>query len=211
MKIHAFTFNPFSENTYILWASNGDGVIVDPGNFDSHETQSLQEFVASNKIKIKEIILTHAHIDHVFGCADLCAHYGVGIRMHKSDLFLLEHAEATGRMYGLPVKAAPAPQAWFSDVDTYELGGEILEVRFTPGHSPGSVSFYNSQENWVISGDVLFKQSIGRTDLPMGNHEQLLESIRTQLFSLPEDCVVFSGHGPSTKIGDEKRMNPFLQ
>lgn len=210
MNLKAFTFNPFSENTYVLWAANGEGVIVDPGNFDRHETEELLSFVEQNQITIKEIILTHAHIDHVFGCADICAHFNVGLRLHKSDLFLLEHAEATGQMYGIPVKTPPVPSAWFEDGDVYEIGGEILTVLHTPGHSPGSVSFYSEKDNFVVSGDVLFKMSIGRTDLPMGNYEELIQSIRTRLLTLPDNCMVYSGHGPATEIGFEAKHNPFL-
>jgi len=210
MNLKAFTFNPFSENTYVLWTEGGEGVIVDPGTFDRHETEELISFVEKNQIKIKEVILTHAHIDHVFGCADICAHFNVGLRMHKNDLFLLEHAEATGQMYGLPVKTPPTPSAWFNDGDVYEIGGETLKVLLTPGHSPGSVSLYNEKDNFVVSGDVLFRQSIGRTDLPMGNHAELIQSIKSKLLTLPEDCVVYSGHGPATEIGFEAIHNPFL-
>lgn len=211
MNIKSFTFNPFSENTYVLWTDNGEGIIVDPGNFDRFETKEIVDFIEGNSIRIQEIVLTHAHIDHVFGCADLSAHFNVGIRMHKSDMFLLEHAEATGKMYGLPVKASPAPQAWFEDGDVYTLGNEKLLVLFTPGHSPGSVSFYNEEQKFVIAGDVLFKQSIGRTDLPMGSFDELINSIKTKLFTLPDNCTVYSGHGPETNIGYEKAHNPFLK
>lgn len=211
MEMKKFTFNPFSENTYVLWVSTGEGVIVDPGNFDRHESGEIIRFVEENGIRIQEIILTHAHIDHIFGCAELSAHFGVGIRMHKADLFFLERAEESGMMYGFPVKRPPAPTAWFSDGDIYNLGAEQLLVRHTPGHSPGSVSFIDEKGSRIISGDVLFKRSIGRTDLPMGDMKVLLRSIREVIFAYDDAFEIHSGHGPVTTIGEEKAENPFLK
>lgn len=211
MQIHVFTFNPFSENTYVLYDETGEAVLLDPGCAFPEEEKELEDFVIRKKLTVKKILLTHAHIDHVLGCRFVAERFGVGTIMHQGDLFLLQRATDIGRMYGVPVAEPPAPEGFLSHGDIFSFGNTKLEVRFTPGHSPGSISFIHHESHSVFSGDVLFSGSIGRTDLPGGNMDVLLDSIRNQLFNLPDDYVILSGHGPVTDLATEKSQNPFLR
>lgn len=211
MQIQAFTFNPFSENTYVLYDETGEAVLLDPGCAFPEEEKELVEFIAEKKLTVKKILLTHAHIDHILGCRFISKTFGAGIYMHKEDLFLLQRATDIGQMYGVPIAVPPAPEAFLNQGDVFCFGNSHLEVRFTPGHSPGSISFIHHESCSVFSGDVLFSGSIGRTDLPGGSMDVLLNSICAQLLSLPDAYKIFSGHGPVTDIGMEKRQNPFLR
>ena len=211
MQIHAFTVNPFSENTYVLYDETGEAVLLDPGFSYPEEEKELEDFIIGKKLKLKKILLTHAHIDHVLGCRFVAERFVVGTMMHHNDLFLLQRATDIGRMYGVPVAEPPAPEGFLSHGDVFSFGSTQLEVRFTPGHSPGSISFIHHESRSVFSGDVLFSGSIGRTDLPGGDMDVLLESIRKQLLYLPDDYSVFSGHGQPTQIGIERKQNPFLR
>jgi hydroxyacylglutathione hydrolase len=211
MQIKSFIFNPFSENTYILYDDSKACVVVDPGCAFPDEEAELSQFISDNNLIVKNVILTHAHVDHIFGCDYVCKKYGVGITMHKEDLFMLERGPQIGQMYGFVVKESPAPEAYLDHGDSFSFGNTTLEIVHTPGHSPGSISFIHKPSKSVISGDVLFQGSIGRTDLPGGNMEVLLNAIRTQLFPLGDDFEVYSGHGDVTTIASEKRFNPFLR
>lgn len=211
MFIRSFTFNPFSENTYVLYDETGECVVVDPGCAFPDEEAELDGFIAAQKLTVKQVVLTHAHIDHIIGCDHVCKKYGVGIVMHAEDLPMLQRGPQIGLMYGFPVKEAPQPEAYLKHGDTYSFGHTTLGVLHTPGHSPGSISFVHTPTKSIISGDVLFQGSIGRTDLPGGNMDTLLAAIRTYLFSLDDDFQVFSGHGNPTTIGTEKKFNPFLR
>lgn len=211
MQIRSFTFNPFSENTYVLYDDTRECVVVDPGCAFTDEEEELEAFIKSNNLIVKHILLTHAHVDHIFGCDFVHKTYGVGITMHRDDLFLLQRGPQMGMMYGVPVKEAPEPEAFLEEGDVFRFGNTELEVRHTPGHSPGSITFVERNSKSVISGDVLFQGSVGRWDLPGGNQELLLQNIRSKLFTLPDDFQVFSGHGPSTAVGMEKKFNPFFQ
>lgn len=211
MQIRSFTFNPFSENTYVLYDDTRECVVVDPGCAFTDEEEELEAFIKTNRLTVKHILLTHAHVDHIFGCDFVHKTYNVGITMHRDDLFLLQRGPQMGMMYGLPVKEAPEPVAFLEEGDVFRFGNTELDVLHTPGHSPGSITFVNRASKSVISGDVLFQGSIGRWDLPGGNQELLLQNIRSKLFTLPDDFQVFSGHGQPTAIGVEKKFNPFFQ
>ena len=210
IKIQSFTFNPFQENTYVLSDESGECIIIDPGCYDAEEKEELAIFIDSKGLKPVKILLTHAHIDHVLGINFLAGKYGLPIVMNSIETELLKSASIYGQMWGIQVEPAPDPQEFLKDGDTFTFGKTELEVLFTPGHSPGSLSFYHRPTKQLIAGDVLFYGSIGRTDLPGGNFETLEKSIRTKLYTLEDDVIVYSGHGQSTTIGHEKRTNPFV-
>ncbi|HQV99303.1 MAG TPA: MBL fold metallo-hydrolase [Bacteroidia bacterium] len=210
LKIDSFTFNPFQENTYVLSDESGECIIIDPGCYDAEEKEELAIFIDSKGLKPVKILLTHAHIDHVLGINFLAGKYGLPIVMNSIETELLKSASIYGQMWGIQVEPAPDPQEFLKDGDTFTFGKTELEVLFTPGHSPGSLSFYHRPTKQLIAGDVLFYGSIGRTDLPGGNFETLEKSIRTKLYTLEDDVIVYSGHGQSTTIGHEKRTNPFV-
>lgn len=210
LNIHIFQFNPFSENTYVLYNQNKNGIILDPGNWNEKETETLENFINEKEIKIQNILLTHAHIDHVLGLQWAFDTYKVPVKMHKEEKEILDRNPLSARNYGFDFVPFVGEIEFLSEGETYKIDDDLLEIFHVPGHSPGSLAFYNEAKKIVISGDALFQGSIGRTDLYRGNHEQLLESISTKLFTLPEETEVFSGHGNPTQIGFEKNHNPFF-
>lgn len=211
LHLQAFTFNPFQENTFLLYNDEKQAWIVDPGMYDTAETEALTGFLDSRGLSPQGIINTHAHIDHILGVQYLKEQYGIPFGLHEQELPVLLNARNVAAMYGFRLDAVPEATFFIREGEPLQLGDDTLEVLFTPGHSPGSICFYSAAGRWLIGGDVLFAGSIGRTDLPGGSHATLLQSIRTQLFPLPDDTRVFPGHGPSTLIGTEKKSNPFLQ
>lgn len=210
LNIQVFSFNPFSENTYLIFNENKKGYLIDPGNWNETETEVLENFIKENKIIIQNILLTHAHIDHVLGLQWAFDTYEVAVKMHQEEKEILDRNPMSARNYGFDFKPFEGEIEYLKEGDSVFLGEDELKILFVPGHSPGSIAFYNKSQNFVISGDALFQGSIGRTDLYRGNHTQLLESIRTQLFTLPEETQVYSGHGNATQIGFEKKHNPFF-
>ncbi len=210
IQLHSFTFGPFQENTYLLWDETLECLIIDPGNSTASEHKVLSDFISEKKLKPVRLILTHAHIDHINGNKYVLDTYGLLPEVHKDDVFFIERHAATGAMYGLPVDPSPMAETFIAEGDVISFGNSKLDVIHTPGHAPGHVTFYNKEQGFMISGDVLFYGSIGRTDLPMGNFDTLIASIKTKLFPLGDDMKVYSGHGPSTTIGFERMNNPFL-
>lgn len=210
LQIKQFTFSPLAENTYVLYNDHLQACIIDPGCYGPDEFDELFTFIDANNLKVTLLLLTHAHLDHIFGLSRVAEKFGLVPYLHPNEKQILERGPMMGMMYGLPFPQYTGPVTDLKEGDIIEMGGDSLKVIFAPGHSPGHVCYYCSEQGFVIGGDVLFQRSIGRTDLPGGNHEVLLESIRNQLFTLPEATVVHSGHGPSTTIGEEKRFNPFL-
>lgn len=214
MKIKVFEFNPFGENTYLLYdETSKEGAVIDPGMMSEAECQKFSEVVDREGITIRYCIATHIHIDHIAGVNYIEEKYGVGLSASAQDAFLSERIEQQARMFHLPGDfSTPVKIAHIlKEGDTLELGSEILEVVEVPGHSPGSIAIYIPESNCILTGDALFKRSIGRTDLPGGDFQQLLESIRTKLMILKPDTLVLPGHGPSTTIRDELRLNPFVR
>lgn len=209
MEIQSFTFNPFQENTYVL-SSNSSCFIVDPGCSTREEENELRQYTDSKNVQPIAVINTHCHIDHILGNAFCCHEWNIPLWMHSLDLPNLNMGTVVADMYGLPYQPSPQPVRLLDNETHIELGSERLDILFTPGHAPGHICLVSDPDDWVIAGDTLFQLSIGRTDLPGGNHEQLLQSIRTQLFELPDYYIVYSGHGPATEIGFEKRHNPFV-
>ncbi len=210
MEIKCFTVNPFAENCYLIWDEAGTGVIIDPGFYEEHEVNKLSNFVANNKIQIEEIWLTHAHIDHIFGCQEMYNLFGLLPRMHPKEATIYHSANVISGVYGLKNFDYPSPGNWLKEGQSLNIGNQSFEILFTPGHSPGSVSFYSKAHGFIISGDVLFEGSIGRTDLPGADFSTLIQSIKNQLLKLPHETKVLSGHGGQTTIGQEKLTNPFL-
>jgi len=211
LQVHSFTFNPFQENTYLLVNSEKQCWIIDPGMYNNGEVEIVTKFITANALIPQAIINTHTHIDHILGVLALQERYSIPFLIHEKDMPVLNGAAASAMMFGLPLPAVPQPAGYIPHNKPLQLGQDSVDVLLTPGHSPGSISFYYQPGKWVISGDVLFSGSIGRTDLPGGDYETLINSIRTSLLPLPDDTQVFSGHGPATTIGAERKYNPFLQ
>lgn len=208
--IEIFTCNAFAENSYVIYGETGECIIIDPGFSSSSEEQRLLRFLEAKELIPTRLILTHCHIDHILGCTFVCNEFQLLPEFHTLELPILQSAKAVANMYGLRYVDCPSPKNFLEEGDSIVIGNTTLEVIFTPGHSPGSICFVNKQDNWCIGGDVLFKESIGRTDLPGGNHATLLDSIRKKLFNLNDTMTVFPGHGPATTIEHEKTYNPFL-
>ncbi len=208
--VRYFTFGPFSENTYVLHDETGECVIIDPGCYSSAEQQALKKYVEEEKLKPVELLNTHCHVDHVSGNAFVHDTWKLLPVIHKEDLKVLESQERVSAMYGLNCDPSPLPKKFIDEGDVISFGKSKLKVLFTPGHAPGHVVFYSEADKFVINGDVLFSGSIGRTDLPYGDFDTLEKSIKTKMYTLPEETVVYCGHGPETTIGDEKYSNPFV-
>ncbi|MGN6618971.1 MAG: MBL fold metallo-hydrolase [Ilyomonas sp.] len=211
IKIQFFTFNPVQENTYVVSNEKGDALIIDPGCYFSAEQDTLKNFLSNENLQPVQLLNTHCHLDHVFGNKWVAKTYGLELFIHPDEEKMLQLAPASGLMYGLTFDNYNGPLHFLNEGDMVMLGEEKLKVILAPGHSPGSICFYSEEGKFLIGGDVLFRESIGRTDLPGGNHEQLLQNIRTKLFTLPDETVVYPGHGEPTTIGHEKRYNPFLR
>ena len=210
-SVICLTFNPFQENTYIVYDETGECIIFDPGCINADEEQKLVQTISDNKLKPVKFINTHCHLDHVFGNKFVADTYSLPLGIHKGELIVLESVPAVCKAYGLPLPVpSPMPEYFIEEGEIISFGNSELKVLFTPGHSPASLCFYNSKDAFVIAGDVLFRDSIGRTDLPGGGHQTLLNSVKTQLFVLPDDVEVWPGHGPSTKVGYEREHNPFF-
>jgi hydroxyacylglutathione hydrolase len=209
LRVHSFVFNPFQENTYVLYDETKECVIIDPGCFDPEEKSELAGFIEEQKLKVQILLNTHCHVDHVLGNYFVKEKYKVKLLIHKNDEPVLKAVTAYAPSYGLFQYDETEPDAFMEEGDIIRFGNQKLEVLFTPGHAPGHVVFYNEKEKILIGGDVLFYNSIGRTDLPGGSHDDLINSIHTKLFALPDNVKVYPGHGPETTIGFEKRTNPF--
>ena len=211
MEISTFTFNPFQENTYVLHDNSGECVIVDPGCNDAHEEAVLSEFIENNSLKPVVLLNTHCHIDHVLGNRFIHERYKLELCSHKDEEAVLVANDSLAPMYGIAYKKSPPITQFLDEGDVLEFGNSKLEVLFTPGHSPASISLFHRESQQLIAGDVLFQGSIGRTDLPGGDYDTLIRSIKEKYYPLGDDVRVYPGHGPSTTIFMEKMRNPFLQ
>ncbi len=210
IQIKSFTCNPFSENTYILYTESKEAWLLDPGNFTDAETKNITNFISNNSLNITRIVLTHAHLDHIFGLEEMQNLYQVPVYLHSNEKEILDHNPTTAKMFGFQMDPFEGPLEYCKENESAFLGDEEIRYLLVPGHSPGSLAFYAKDSQFVVSGDALFQGSIGRTDLFKGNHSQLIESITTRLFSLPDDTRVYPGHGDSTTIGEEKATNPYF-
>lgn len=201
MEILCFEMTPFIENCYVV-RDNGEALIIDPGEVTAELLEAIEGYT------VKTVVNTHCHCDHCGGNAEILQKTGAELICHKAELGLLRGLPQQGMMFGVPFDPSPDPDRFIKEGDTVSVGGTTFDVREAPGHSPGHIVLVG--EGFVISGDVLFAGSIGRTDLPGGNYNQLIHSIKTKLFTLPDETVVYNGHGPTTTIGVERRSNPFL-
>ena len=211
IHVKVFTFGAIQENTYVLYNDDHKAIIIDPGCYFSAEQETLKNFIKDTGLTPERLLNTHSHLDHVFGNKWVHDTWGLEMWLHPDEEQMLKLAPISGEKWGLPFDNYKGPLHFLNHGDTVKLGDDELKVLFTPGHSPGSICFYCEKQKILIGGDVLFRESIGRTDIPGGDHATLLKSIREQLFVLPDDVVVYSGHGVPTTIGYEKRNNPFLQ
>ncbi|WP_207512236.1 MBL fold metallo-hydrolase [Longitalea luteola] len=211
LTVTSFTFSPVQENTYVVYNETGECCIIDPGCYFGNERNELKEFIQTSGLTPKYLLNTHCHLDHVFGNKFIHETWGLTLHLHEKEKPLLEYAPTFAVSWGLPFDNYKGDLIFLREGDTVALGTDALQVLFTPGHSPGHIAFYCKAQQFVLGGDVLFHQSIGRTDLPGGDFETLIASIRNQLFVLPDDTVVYPGHGPQTTIGYEKKHNPFLK
>ena len=213
MTFHHLTFNPYEVNTYIIAAGNGQCAIIDPACCSPQEQATLKNYISGNGLSPVLLINTHGHFDHVIGNAFVCQTWtDIKTAAHREDLFLMENAYRQGEIFGFSVEQPPAPTDFLDDGDTVNIGNDIsLQIRHIPGHSPGSIIIYSPENNWVIVGDVMFRGSIGRSDLPGGNHKLLLNGIENKLMTLPPETVVYPGHSQDTTIARERKFNPFLK
>ncbi len=210
MKIQAFTFNPFATNTYVV-ASEGEAVVVDAASHTPAEHAQIRRYVEAEGLAVRHLLLTHAHIDHVFGCAALADAFGLGWSLHPDDQPILSYAAEQARYFGVQLdEAPPRPAHALRAGSTIRFGARAWQVLHVPGHAPGHVAFYDAAAGVVFAGDVLFRGSIGRTDLPLGDLPTLLRSIETQILTLPDATRVLPGHGPETTVAHERRHNPYL-
>jgi hydroxyacylglutathione hydrolase len=210
IKIKTFAFNPFQVNTFVVYDDSNECLIIDAACYEEKEFQQLFDFIAENSLKPVALLNTHGHVDHLTGTRRVCEKYGIGLFMHKDDQFLLENAVAQGRTFGFSIETPPSPQSWLKDGEKFRFGKSEITAWHAPGHSAGSLIFYSLDAKFLITGDVLFDGSIGRTDLPGGDYAQLINSIKTKILVLPRDTRVFPGHGPETSVGKEADFNPFL-
>ena len=211
LKIKSFVFSPIQENTYLLYDEFNNCVIIDPGCYFDAEKEQLVGFIQKNLLQPKMLLNTHCHLDHVFGNKHIAETFGLVAQIHEKEKAVLAFAPTSGLMYDMPFDNYAGDFIFLKEGDKIKIGQDELVVIEAPGHSPGHICFYCAKQHFLIGGDVLFNRSIGRTDLPGGNHEQLIKNIKEKLLVLPDETIVYSGHGPATTIGEEKRENPYLQ
>lgn len=213
MNVKIFEFNPISENTYVAYDESRECVIIDPGCFFQDEKELLLNFILDNELVVKHLLNTHLHFDHVFGNNFIQEQFHLDTEANKGDEFLLEQLPAQLQMFGFTSEDNRIPKIgkYLNENDVVTFGKQRLIVMQIPGHSPGSIVFYNQDAGCVFVGDVLFRGSVGRTDLAGGSHKQLIQGIKQKLMKLPPETVVYSGHGPLTTIKEESRNNFYLQ
>lgn len=209
IAIQSFAFNAFQENTYIISDETKECVIMDPGCYDEAEKKELSDYISENQLKVRILLNTHCHIDHILGNEFVKTKYSTKLYIHQTEEFVLNAQKVLAPHYGFNRYQEARPDGFLSEGDVIEFGLQKFAVLFVPGHSPGHIAFYNEKEKVVFAGDVLFQNSVGRTDLPGGNHNTLIDSIHRKLFTLPDEVTVYPGHGDETTIGVEKRTNPF--
>lgn len=210
IKIEKFVVNPLGENTLVVSDETGECIVIDPGFFYAEEHEEVRNYIAKNNLKPVKITNTHCHFDHIMGVEFIRKEYKLELWAHKDDEFWIDKVEEQAQRFGFDVKPVQPIDHYLNEGENIKFGNTELEVIHVPGHTPGHVVFYNKEAEILIAGDVLFYGSIGRTDLPRGNHDDLIANIKNKLFKLPDNTKVYCGHGPETTLGFEKSTNPFL-
>lgn len=212
LTVKTFVFNPFQENTFVIHNEQGICAIIDPGCYETHEKKAISQYITNNNLKPVYLLNTHCHIDHVLGNAFIADTYNLKLAIHKADIPTLQGLSAYAHLFGIQGNMqSPEPELFLEEGQQLKIGSDLLDIIFVPGHAPGHVAFICHKQKFIINGDVLFKESIGRTDLPGGDYNTLINSIKTKMFVLPDDFTVYCGHGPQTTIGWEKKYNPFVK
>lgn len=212
LKIKSFVCNPVAENTYVVWDDESlEGAVIDAGCFSQEEKAMVQSFITKERLTIKYLLSTHLHFDHIFGNRFIAGTFHVELSAHRDDAFLIDNFARQTALFGLDTPEATLPvDTYIDETDTISIGQYDFSILHIPGHSPGGIVFYCAKAGVAFSGDVLFRGSIGRTDLWGGNHEALVTGIKEKLFTLPDSTVVYPGHGPQTTIGYEKSHNLYV-
>jgi len=211
LHVHSFVFNAFRENTYLVYDGDGNCAIFDPGMSNPAEERMFADFLAEKKLTPVALYNTHCHVDHVLGNRFVHDRYGLTPQFHEGEVPVLVAVANSAPVYGLRYEASPIPDTFLVENQEVNIGEDRLRLLLVPGHSPAHLCFYAERDSFLIGGDVLFRNSIGRTDLPGGDHGQLLDNIRRKIYTLPDGTVVHPGHGPSTTVGFEKQSNPFVK
>jgi hydroxyacylglutathione hydrolase len=209
LQLQSFVFNPLQENTYVLFDETKECVIIDPGCYEREEQYDLADFIETNELKVVKLLNTHGHVDHVLGNAFVKETYKTKLYIHEQDAATLKAVKVYAPHYGFFQYQEAEPDIYLKEGDPVTFGNQSLDILFVPGHAPGHIAFYHAASKTLIGGDVLFYNSIGRTDLPGGNYDTLINSIQQKFFTLPDEVTVYPGHGPETTIGYEKKTNPF--
>lgn len=210
ISLRAFTVNPFSENTFVVWDESRQALIIDPGMSNASEERELTDFIEQEKLDPAWLINTHAHLDHVLGNAFVKKQYNVPFVSHRKAVDTLRMAPQAAKLYGISYEGSPEPDQFIDEGEKLRFGNSVFEILFVPGHAPGHIALVNHESKLVIAGDVLFNGSVGRVDLPGGDGPTLRDSIQQKIYALPDDYAVYCGHGPETRIGKEKESNPFV-
>ena len=209
LQLQSFVFNPLQENTYVLFDETKECVIIDPGCYEREEQYDLADFIETNQLKVVKLLNTHGHVDHVLGNAFVKETYKTKLYIHEHDAATLKAVKVYAPHYGFFQYQEAEPDIYLKEGEPVTFGNQSLDILFVPGHAPGHIAFYHAASKTLIGGDVLFYNSIGRTDLPGGNYDTLINSIQQKFFTLPDEVTVYPGHGPETTIGYEKKTNPF--
>lgn len=210
MEIKTFHFNPLMVNTYILSDETGEAVIVDPGNSQSYEDEQIREYIAAKNLTIKYIINTHPHLDHIAGNPWCKKEFGVDVMLHEAGMKEYNRAFAYAAVFGFDIEKMPDPDRFLNEGDEVTFGNQKLKVLYTPGHCAGSICLYSIENQVIFTGDLIFEQCVGRSDLPTGNGRLLIEMIKTKILTLPDETNIYPGHGGLTTVGNEKLYNPYL-
>ena len=209
-KLKTFTFNPFQVNTYVLYDESGQCVIIDPACYEDTEKKILAEFIMKEKLEPLFVLNTHGHVDHILGNNFITKEFNIPLKTHNDSLYFIEKGKEYAQVFGFEIQDQVKPEEFLEDGGVINYGNQQLKLIYTPGHADGSLCFYHQEDGLLFCGDVLFKAGMGRTDLPTGDYDKLIKNIKEKLMVLPEDVIVYPGHGPETTIGEEKYNNPFI-